>query len=251
MEGGWSAHDPPGPPDRSSRLKYCLTEPPRPRAVRSFVVRGGRITGAQQRALEDLWPRFGVDFAPALLDLQTLFGREAPCTLEIGFGNGDNLAELAALHPELNYLGVEVHRPGVGRLLLSIEERALTNVRVICHDAVEVLQTQLPLQSLAEVLILFPDPWPKKRHHKRRLVQAAFVELVTGRLAPAGLLRFATDWEPYAREALAVMDSNPRLSNLATDGTFVEHPAERRPTRFEQRGTRLGHGVWDLAFRRT
>jgi tRNA (guanine-N7-)-methyltransferase len=221
-----------------------------PRSVRSFVMRAGRITQAQQRALDDLWPRYGIAFEPALLNVDVTFGRNAPISLEIGFGNGDNLLALAAAHPERNYLGVEVHRPGVGRLLLGLEQHGITNVRVICHDAVEVLQTQVAAQALDEVLILFPDPWPKKRHHKRRLVQARFVELVSERLRPGGMLRFATDWQPYADAALEVLNANPLLRNLSTDGTFVPRPSARNPTRFEQRGERLGHGVWDLAFER-
>jgi tRNA (guanine-N7-)-methyltransferase len=213
-------------------------------------MRGGRITEAQQRALESLWPLYGVAFEPTVLDFDACFGRVAPVTLEIGFGNGDNLAALAAAHPERNYVGVEVHRPGVGRLLLALEERRLTNVRVICHDAVEVLTAQIAPHTLDEVLILFPDPWPKKRHHKRRLVQAPFVELVSERLRSGGVLRFASDWQPYADAVLQVLSATSGLRNLAPDGTFVPRPTERNPTRFEQRGERLGHGVWDLAFER-
>jgi len=227
-----------------------MAEIEHPRSVRSFVLRGGRITEAQQRALDLLWPRFGIDYEPAFLDLDAVFGRPAPRSMEIGFGNGENLAALAAAHPQRNYLGIEVHRPGVGRLLLTLEERGLGHVRLICHDAVEVLQRQIPPDSLDEVLILFPDPWPKKRHHKRRLVQAPFVELVAGRLRPGGVLRFATDWQPYAQSALEVLSASPLLRNLSADGGYVPRPAERQPTRFEKRGERLGHGVWDLAFAR-
>jgi tRNA (guanine-N7-)-methyltransferase len=221
-----------------------------PRSIRSFVVRGGRITPAQQRALESLWPRYGLPFEPAALDFKAAFGREAPITLEIGFGNGENLAALAQAHPERNYLGVEVHRPGVGHLLLALEERGLSNVRTICHDAVEVLARQVAPLSLDEVLILFPDPWPKKRHHKRRLVQGPFVELVAERLRVGGVLRFASDWQPYADAALQVLNANPQLRNLSSAGSFVPRPTERTLTRFEKRGERLGHGVWDLAFER-
>jgi tRNA (guanine-N7-)-methyltransferase len=248
MEGCGFAHDSHrsahGPPD------VALGAIEHPRSIRSFVMRGGRITDAQQRALDSLWPQYGIDFQPASLDLDAAFGRRAPVTLEIGFGNGDNLAAQAAVHPERNYLGVEVHRPGVGRLLLSLEELRLSHVRIICHDAVEVLAQQVAPQTLDEVLILFPDPWPKKRHHKRRLVQEPFVELVTDRLRAGGVLRFATDWQPYADAALEVLNANPRLRNLAQDGRFVPRPTERTPTRFEKRGERLGHDVWDLAFER-
>jgi len=227
-----------------------MTDAEHPRSIRSFVTRTGRITEAQERALEVLWPKYGVEFAPTPLSLDTLFGRRAPRSVEIGFGNGDNLAKTAAEHPERDYLGIEVHRPGVGRLLLALEEGQLTNVRLICHDEVEVLARQIPPASLDEVVILFPDPWPKKRHHKRRLVQGAFVELVTERLAPGGLIRMATDWQPYAEEMLATLRANPRLLNLAADGAYIPRPADRIVTRFERRGERLGHDVWDLAFRR-
>ena len=227
-----------------------MTDSEHPRSIRSFVTRAGRITEAQERALEDLWPKYGVEFGTDPLSLDALFGRQAPKTVEIGFGNGDNLAKMAAAHPERDYLGIEVHRPGVGRVLLALEEGQLTHVRLICHDAVEVLARQIPQQSLDEVVILFPDPWPKKRHHKRRLVQSAFVELVTDRLHPGGVIRMATDWQPYALEMLATLQANPRLENLSTDGTYIPRPAERVATRFERRGERLGHEVWDLAFRR-
>lgn len=227
-----------------------MTDAEHPRSIRSFVTRTGRITEAQERALEVLWPKYGVEFTPTPLSLDTLFGRRAPRSVEIGFGNGDNLAKTAAAHRERDYLGIEVHRPGVGRLLLALEEGQLTNVRLICHDAVEVLAQQIPPASLDEVVILFPDPWPKKRHHKRRLVQGAFVELVTERLAPGGLIRMATDWQPYAEEMLATLRANPRLLNLAADGAYIPRPADRIVTRFERRGERLGHDVWDLAFRR-
>jgi tRNA (guanine-N7-)-methyltransferase len=227
-----------------------LAEIEHPRSIRSFVMRGGRITEAQERALELLWPKYGIPFEPAPLDLDAAFGRVAPIILEIGFGNGDNLAAQAGAHPDRNYLGIEVHRPGVGRLMLSLEEQHLLNARLICHDAVEVLTHQVAPQTLAEVVILFPDPWPKKRHHKRRLVQAPFVELVTDRLRVGGVLRFASDWQPYADAVLEVLNASSRLRNVSPDERFVERPTERQPTRFEKRGERLGHGVWDLAFER-
>lgn len=222
-----------------------------PRSIRSYVVRGGRITDAQERALSSIWPRYGIDFEPLSLDLDNTFGRRAPRSVEIGFGNGDNLAALAAAHPERDYLGIEVHRPGVGRLLLRLEEAGLRNVRLVCHDAVEVLAQQIAPRTLDEVLVLFPDPWPKKRHHKRRLLQSPFVELVADRLQPGGVLRVATDWEPYAQATLEVLNACRDLRNLSADHTFIPRPGERRPTRFELRGERLGHEVWDLAFTRT
>jgi tRNA (guanine-N7-)-methyltransferase len=222
-----------------------------PRSIRSFVTRAGRITEAQQRALAELWPKYGVEFAARALDLDALFGRRAPRVVEIGFGNGENIAALATAHPERDYLGIEVHRAGVGRLMLAAETAQLTNLRIVCHDAVEVLEQQLAAESLDEVLILFPDPWHKKRHHKRRLIQPPFVSLAVSRLKPRGVLRLATDWEPYAIQMLEVLGAHPGLTNLATNNTFIERPSERVTTRFEKRGTRLGHGVWDLAFQRT
>jgi tRNA (guanine-N7-)-methyltransferase len=227
-----------------------MTGTEHPRAVRSFVTRAGRLTDAQARALEELWPRYGVPFAPSPLTAQALFGREAPRTIEIGFGNGAHLAALAGAHPECDYLGIEVHRPGVGRLLLALAAAQLRNVRVICHDAVEVLERQIPPDWAAEIMLLFPDPWPKKRHHKRRLVQAPFVTLAASRLARGGVLRLATDWAPYAEQMLEVLAGCAQLRNLAADGAFAPRPAERAPTRFETRGARLGHAVWDLAFAR-
>jgi len=222
-----------------------------PRAIRSFVTRSGRITAAQQRALELLWPKYGIEFEPHVLDLDAHFGRRAPRSLEIGFGNGENLAALAAAHPERDYLGVEVHRSGVGRLMLSLEEQALSNVRIVCHDAVEVLEAQIAPESLDEVLVLFPDPWPKKRHHKRRLIQSEPVARIASRLRTGGTLRLATDWEPYAQQMLETIGACAPFANLSPSGDFIERPADRTPTRFEKRGERLGHGVWDLAFRRT
>jgi tRNA (guanine-N7-)-methyltransferase len=220
------------------------------RPIRSFVMRTGRMTTGQARALEDLWPRYGVEYSPAPLDLDALFGRRAPRTLEIGFGNGEHLASLAAAHPERDYLGVEVHRPGVGHLLMLAATDKLANLRASTHDAVEVLREQIAPGALDEVLVLFPDPWHKKRHHKRRLIQPPFVELVAARLAPGGVLRLATDWEEYALQMLDVMRGNPQFTNLSPGGDWMPRPEERAPTRFEKRGARLGHGVWDLAFRR-
>jgi tRNA (guanine-N7-)-methyltransferase len=222
-----------------------------PRTIRSFVTRAGRITEAQQRALEDSWPRYGVEFdGTRVLDLDALFGRGAPRVIEIGFGNGENLAALATAHPERDYLGIEVHRAGVGRLMLAAETAQLTNVRIACHDAVEVLEHQIPAGSIDEMLILFPHPWHKKRHHKRRLIQPPFVELAVSRLKSGGVLRLATDWEPYAVQMLEVLSANDSLETLAPAGGYVDNTGERITTRFEKRGQRLGHGVWDLAFRR-
>jgi tRNA (guanine-N7-)-methyltransferase len=223
---------------------------PRLRSVRSFVLRAGRATAGQQRALTELWPKYGVEFSPGPLDLQALFGRAAPRMLEIGFGAGEALLEFAAAHSQIDCLGVEVHRPGVGRLLLGAEAASLRNLRVICHDAVEVLQYQLAPASIALVHIFFPDPWPKKRHHKRRLIQPPFVELLAKVIEPGGTLRLATDWEPYAQHMREVIDASAAFANVAANDGFVARSAERVLTRFERRGQRLGHGVWDLEYRR-
>jgi tRNA (guanine-N7-)-methyltransferase len=224
---------------------------PTHRPIRSFVMRTGRMTSGQARALEELWPRYGVEYSPQPLPLDALFARKAPCTLEIGFGNGEHLASLAAAHPERDYLGVEVHRPGVGHLLMLAATNNLNNIRASAHDAVEVLREQIAPGALDEVLVLFPDPWHKKRHHKRRLIQPPFVELIASRLASGGVWRLATDWEPYAQQMLEVVSGADALfENLSPTGDWMPRPEERAPTRFEKRGARLGHGVWDLAFRR-
>ena len=221
----------------------------RNRPIRSFVMRTGRMTVGQTRALEELWPKYGVEFSAEPLSLDSLFGRAAPCTLEIGFGNGEHLAALAAAHPERDYFGIEVHRPGVGHLLLLASLNNLTNVRASSHDAVEVLREQIAEGSLDEVLVLFPDPWHKKRHHKRRLIQPPFVELIASRLRQGGVLRLATDWKEYALQMLEVLRAAETLFiNLSPTGDWMPRPEERAPTRFEKRGARLGHGVWDLAF---
>lgn len=220
------------------------------RTIRSFVIRGGRLTDAQQRALTELWPRYGLDTGGEPLDLEAIFGRRAPRTLEIGFGSGDHLAALAASHPERDYLGIEVHRPGVGRLLLSLHAQRSSNVRAICRDAVEVLGECLPAGSFDEVLLLFPDPWHKKRHHKRRILQPSFVALVARVLRPGGVFRLATDWEPYAAWMLEVLGASSEFENVAAGGGYAPRDPERTATRFERRGERLGHGVWDLSFRR-
>ena len=225
------------------------TDFPRRRSIRSYVVRAGRMTDGQERAMTALWPRFGVGYEATPLDLDALFGRHARRVLEIGFGNGDHLAAMAAANPDTDFLGVEVHPPGVGHLLQEVQRLGLTNVRVIRHDAVEVLTHQLPRGSLDEVQLLFPDPWHKKRHHKRRIVQPAFLDLVAGRLKGNGVLRMATDWQPYAEHMLETLRADPRFANLSETGDYVARDAARAPTRFERRGERLGHAVFDLAFR--
>lgn len=220
------------------------------RPIRSYVLREGRLTAGQERAFAELWPRYGVEYTGVPLELPALFGNDHPVWLEIGFGNGDSLAALAERHPERNYLGVEVHRPGVGHLLLQLEARGLTNVRVLRHDAVEVLGHSLAPASLAGAFLFFPDPWHKRRHHKRRILQPEVVALLAAAIRPGGLFRAATDWEDYARHMLAILEAAPQFENAAGPGAFAPRPEERPLTRFEQRGRRLGHGVWDLLFRR-
>ncbi|TSE33877.1 tRNA (guanine-N(7)-)-methyltransferase [Tepidimonas charontis] len=233
---------------------------PYPKTVRSFVRRAGRTTTGQAKALAALGPRFVLPFAPAPLDAEAAFGRRAPLVLEIGFGMGEATAHIARLRPDENFLCCEVHEPGVGALLKRIGELGLTNIRIVQHDAVEVLQHMLPAWSathpergLDGVHIFFPDPWHKKRHHKRRLIQAPFVALLASCLKPGAYVHLATDWQPYAEQMLQVLTAEPLLVNASTDpalGGYAPRPAYRPPTKFEQRGLRLGHGVWDLIFRR-
>jgi tRNA (guanine-N7-)-methyltransferase len=219
------------------------------RGIRSYVVRAGRMGTGQERALAELGPRYVLPFVDGALDWPTTFGRVAPRVLEIGFGMGDATAAIAAGRPDTDFLGVEVHPPGVGALLRQVGERGLTNVRIVQHDAVEVLERMIAPDSLAGVFVLFPDPWHKKRHHKRRLIQPPFVRLLASRLAPGGTLHCATDWQPYAEQMLDVLGAEPSLRNTA-DG-YAERPAYRPLTKFENRGLKLGHGVWDLVFVRS
>jgi tRNA (guanine-N7-)-methyltransferase len=216
--------------------------------IRSFVLRQGRVSNAQRRAVETLLPRFGIAYAPALLDLNAAFGRPTPKILEIGFGMGETTAQIALAHLQNDYLGIEVHTPGVGSLLRLIEAHALANVRIIQHDAVEVLSHMIAPESLNAIHIFFPDPWPKKRHHKRRLIQPPLVRLLSSLLLPGGYLHFATDWEDYALQMLEVLSAEAQLVNSAQG--FAARPAYRPLTKFETRGLKLGHRVWDLVFRR-
>ncbi len=223
------------------------------RPIRSFVVRQGRLTKAQRRALEVLWPVYGLD-GPAAgsghIDMQTAFGRDAPLVLEIGFGNGDALAAMAAAEADCNFLGIEVYPPGVGAALQKIEQAGLGNVRIMSDDAVDVLQACVADASIDAVRLYFPDPWPKKRHHKRRLVQPEFADLVADKLKIGGLWHMATDWRPYAEHMLEVVTGCDRFTNESAGGDYVDRPSWRPETHFERRGRRLGHGVWDLLLRR-
>ena len=224
------------------------TRPPLHAPIRSYVLRAGRIGPGQQRALDTLGPRFVLPYRAQALDLPATFGRAAPVVLEIGFGMGDASAQIAAALPATDFLGIEVHAPGVGALLKRIGELDLSNLRLIQHDAVEVLQQMVAPAALAGVHVYFPDPWHKKRHHKRRLIQPGFVALLASRLAPGGYLHIATDWQPYAAQMLEVLSAQSLLVNTA-DG-YAPRPAWRPLTKFETRGLKLGHGVWDLVFRR-
>jgi len=218
------------------------------RPIRSFVLRQGRFSPAQQRAHSELLPRFGVAFSPTSIDLDAIFGRAAPKVLEIGSGMGETTAAIAQAMPECDFLAIEVHTPGVGSLLKHIDALGLTNVRVVQRDAVDVVEHMIAPGALAGIHIFFPDPWPKKRHHKRRLLQAQFAHALALRLARGGYLHVATDWEDYANSILATLAAEALLENTARD--YAPRPAYRPPTKFERRGIRLGHGVWDVVFRR-
>ncbi len=218
------------------------------RTIRSYVLRQGRMTDAQVKALDELWPDHGIDFEEKSLDLDALFNRTAPRVLDIGSGMGDTLIQLAMRHPENDYLAVEVHRPGVGKLLDNANKHQLTNIRIFNHDIMDVLKHQLPDHSLDEVYIFFPDPWPKKRHHKRRLVNPDFLNLLIPRLKRHARLYLATDWEDLAEHMRDICDANQGLINLAGTGHYTPRAAWRPITKFEQRGLKLGHRVWDLCY---
>ncbi|MDF2913821.1 tRNA (guanosine(46)-N7)-methyltransferase TrmB [Pantoea agglomerans] len=220
------------------------------RRIRSFVRRQGRLTKGQQQALDTLWPIMGVEYQPEPVDLPALFGREAPVTLEIGFGMGASLVTMAQNTPHQNFLGIEVHAPGVGACLAAAKEADVQNLRVMCHDAVEVLEKMIPDNSLRMVQLFFPDPWHKARHNKRRIVQVPFAELVMRKLKLGGVFHMATDWEAYAEHMLEVMNSIDGYRNQSEQQNYVPRPETRPLTKFEQRGQRLGHGVWDLMFER-
>jgi tRNA (guanine-N7-)-methyltransferase len=232
----------------------AIKTPPQPaphspleRKIRSYTLRQGRLTEGQRKALESLWPVFGLEPGQPFY-AEAAFGRQAPLVVEIGFGNGEALAQAASLSPETNFLGIEVHRPGVGHLFLRLQERGITNVRVYCADAVAILSDKLPDHGLAGINLFFPDPWPKKRHHKRRLVDHDFARLVASKLVPGGLFHAATDWEDYARQMQEVLESCDTLVREEGQGALASRARPR--TKFEERGERLGHGVWDLLFAR-
>lgn len=221
------------------------------REIKSYVMRAGRMTPGQERGLEQGLPRYGLQLEEGVLQPQAVFGRQAPLTLEIGFGMGQSLLQMAKGAPEQDFIGVEVHRPGVGALLNGMLTDAVDNVRIYSCDAIEVLNQCIADASLDRLLLFFPDPWHKSRHHKRRIVQPAFAALVHKKLKQGGVLHMATDWEPYAEHMLEIMNAAPGYKNLSADNTWIPRPAERPVTKFEQRGERLGHGVWDLKFIKT
>lgn len=227
-----------------------MTESPR-RPIRSFVLRTGRMTPGQQRAFDENWQQWGLEPNAGALDYAAVFGQSGPSVLEIGFGMGQSLIAMAQAAPASNFVGIEVHTPGVGKLLHAIAEHNLRNIRVYHHDAVEILRDCIPAASLDTLQIFFPDPWHKKRHNKRRLIQPAFVAQLVARLKPGGILHLATDWEHYAQQMMEVLSAAEGLSNTCADGQFSPRPEQRPLTKFEIRGERLGHGVWDLVFVRT
>ena len=233
-----------------SEEKKTTKEPPFMRPVRSFVLRAGRLTGGQKRALDELWPLYGVNGGDDSLDLAALFGNDHPVIVEIGFGNGEATWQMARAHPEENYLGVEVHKPGVGHLMLELENNGISNVRIASEDAVEFLRRRIPQNSLDGVRIFFPDPWPKKRHHKRRIIQTPFIELLAGKMKAGSILHMATDWAQYSEHMLDVMHNSQDFENLSPEGNPRPKPEWRPVTKYEKRGQRLGHDVFDLVFRR-
>jgi len=221
------------------------------RRIKSYVLREGRLTSSQARAMNELYPKFGLEHQKQLLNLSTVFDRDAPCFLDIGFGTGTSVVHMAALNPEHNHLGVEVHGPGVGSLLLRIEENNFSNVRVIYFDVMDVLKDMIPDESLTGVFLFFPDPWHKRKHHKRRLVKDDFIQLLHKKLKPEGFFHMATDWKHYAQHMMKEMSAATGFENKAGDHEYSERPDYRPITKFEQRGQRLGHGVWDLIFVKT
>lgn len=218
------------------------------RTIKSFVLRAGRISNRQQQGLDEYLKWYELPVCDNPWDLKTIFGREAETIVEIGFGMGGSLLEMAEKQPDRNFIGIEVHRAGIGSLVADLREKAITNVRIATVDAVAVFKQQLTNESLAGVQIFFPDPWHKKRHHKRRLIQPEFVQLITQRLKPGGFIHCATDWQDYAEHIKTVLETQPSLLNCQSDGGYSPRPETRPLTKFEQRGQRLGHGVWDLIF---
>jgi tRNA (guanine-N7-)-methyltransferase len=237
-------------PDKSPSTTNPNADASSPHRIRSFIRRQGRLTVAQSRAMEEFWPVYGLE-EDQPLHPDAVFGRSAPLVLEIGFGNGESLATMAAAHPDQDFIGIEVHTPGVGHLLLCAKRLGLKNLRVYCADAIDVLSQRIDDGSLQRIQLFFPDPWPKKRHHKRRIVNNGFLELVCRKLKPGGIFHAATDWEPYADHMAETLDAYTGLDRLDAASPFVPRPDYRPLTKFETRGQQLGHGVWDLLYRTT
>ncbi len=236
----------------SNQLHEPHHKPPSNRSIRSFTVRGGKLTRAQERALQTLWPVYGLSLealAGERVDFQNLFGRVAPTILEIGFGDGKALFEVAQQNPQQNFIGVEVHRPGIGRLMMHLHRHNVTNVKLFCTDAIDVLHQGISDQSLSKISLFFPDPWPKKKHHKRRIIQPPFIDLVAKKLALDGVFHYATDWQNYADEAMSKLELSSALVNVAGTGNFSPRP-QRPETKFEKRGQQLGHAVWDIVMQK-
>ena len=226
-------------------------EVPHLRRIKSYVLREGRLTTGQERALRELWPEWGIEYTDSMLDLDKVFGRSnAPLTVEIGFGMGKSLVEMASKAPERNFIGIEVHTPGIGACLADIRDHNISNLRVVHHDAVEVFNSMIPDDSVDTLQLYFPDPWHKARHHKRRIVKPEFLDMIMPKLRQGGVIHMATDWENYAEQMLEVLSADSRIENLSADNTYVPRPDFRPLTKFELRGQRLGHGVWDLMFRK-
>jgi len=225
-----------------------IEKEPHPR-IKSFALRQGRATAGQQKAIDNSWDDYCLD-PNKTYDFSQVFGREAALIVEIGFGNGSSLAAMAEANPDLNYLGIEVHRPGVAHLMLLLEEKNLTNVKIFHHDAIEILEQKIPDHSISGVHLFFPDPWHKRRHHKRRIVRPSFIDLLNKKLKVNGYFHAATDWEHYAKEMLKILGASKSITNASADKTYCERPSYRPLTKFENRGIRLGHGVWDLIFKR-
>ena len=218
--------------------------------IKSFVIRAGRMTGSQQKGWNDVFPKHGFSLTESQFDWEHSYAVNGPRVVEIGFGMGDSLLAMAEQNPTYRYLGLEVHKPGVGKLFAEVEKRGIENIKVFAEDAVRVLEVSIPPQTVDLIQIFFPDPWHKKRHHKRRLIQPDFVDLLLTRLAPAGRIHLATDWQPYAEHMMAVLENNQNVRNVAGAQQFIPRPESRPKTKFERRGHRLGHGVWDLLFQK-
>lgn len=221
-----------------------------PRRIRTFVRRQSRMTKTQSQALQDLWSRYGLAFEKPFPSFTAIFERSAPLVVEIGFGDGHALLDMARQQTENNFIGIEVYRPGIGNLLMALANDDVNNVRVYGEDAIDVIQTQIADDSVARFQIFFPDPWPKRRHHKRRLIQPEFLALIVPKLQKNGFIHLATDWQPYAKQMLSVLSAHPGLKNCAVDGDYAKNENLRSITKFERRGKRLGHGVWDIIFRK-